>query len=225
MVGGLSEGTGIGVGPRRLRSTGSFCYAGRIPVRREGQHATRKKSSYNYGRAGAADAAAERRGDALKRIEDIVFWALYDDSTGKLLSYHDTKPEALRAGAEELDKDLSRRLVALELKAGSASVEIPGGVYPGSADEGPGMPAYEERTPTMAREDDWCFEADDCNIVIETSMGRQFLHEEPAAIIFSGTLTSFKNTNTEKTGPPELLLRMSRDKAIALAHQILKEWE
>ena len=95
------------------------------------------------------------------------------------------------------------------------------------------MAVYEERELIMAREDDWHFEAGDFVIPKETDIGRQFLHganpeileEGSPAIIFQGKLKPLQNTNTEKTGPPELLLRISKDKAIELAHRILKEWE
>lgn len=77
----------------------------------------------------------------------------------------------------------------------------------------------------VAREDDWYFEADDFKIPVEVRMGRQFLHDERPTIIFQGKLTPFQNANTEKTSPPELVLRISKDKVIELANKIREEWE
>ena len=95
------------------------------------------------------------------------------------------------------------------------------------------MAVYEERELIMAREDDWYFEADDFVIPEEIDIGRQFLHganpeileEGSPTIIFQGKLTPLQSANTEKTGPPELVIRISRDKVIELAHKIREEWE
>ena len=77
----------------------------------------------------------------------------------------------------------------------------------------------------MTNKDDWDFKVEDFKIVIEQHLGRQFLHEADSTIMFSGEMTTFTNANTENSDPPGLLFRISRDKAIELAHRILAEWE